>query len=110
MWGAFQKKQRPRRISPLRPLDRQHAADGLNLFIPQNLFTCKCFACDLKHFSPLSLDLVRAPSPFTTRAYHCLGAIGRGTAIAATGLYAIRDARTNDAHFEQEGFRALLRN
>jgi hypothetical protein len=61
-------------------------------------------------FQPFIVDLVRAPSPFTARAYHCLGAIGRGTAIAATGLYAIRDARTNDAHFEQEGFRALLRN
>jgi hypothetical protein len=33
-----QKKQRPRGIAPWRPLSRQHAADGLNSFIPHQRF------------------------------------------------------------------------
>jgi hypothetical protein len=33
-----QKKQRPRGIAPWRPLSRQHAADGLNSFIPHHRF------------------------------------------------------------------------
>jgi len=34
MGKPSQKKQRPLGISPWRPLSRQHAADGLNSFIP----------------------------------------------------------------------------
>jgi hypothetical protein len=37
-----QKKQRPRGIAPERPLSRQHAADGLNLFIPHPHVHFKC--------------------------------------------------------------------
>jgi hypothetical protein len=49
MGKVGQKKQGPRGIAPWRPLSRQHAADGLNSFVPHQRFDISCETPKIAH-------------------------------------------------------------